>query len=178
MVGQSVPPVQCDGRGNRRAGPGVRGGADVVEGMMIHFCTDADYDVTLEKLAELLRPLLAQPAPAAVPAVLQPDWTTAPDWAQWWAMDEIGLAWWYEQKPECCRATWESTLGHYKEDTSAEQAKSYPAWRDSLAQRPQVADANFWRAAFEDAKRDADQLRERVAELEAIIDRRERQTSP
>jgi len=49
------------------------------------------------------------------------------------------------------------------------------AWRDSLAQRPQVADANFWRAAFEDAKRDADQLRERVAELEAIIDLRERQ---
>ena len=135
--------------------------------------------IPLEVLAMKLAPLLAQqPAPAAVPAVPAvptPDWSTAPEWAQWWAMDEIGLAWWYEQKPECCRATWESTLGHYKEDTSAEQAKSYPAWRDSLAQRPQVADANFWRAAFEDAKRDADQLRERVAELEAIIDRRERQ---
>ena len=65
MVGQSVSALQCDGRGDRRAGPGVWGGADVVEGMMIHFCTDADYDVTLEKLAELLRPLLAQPAPAA-----------------------------------------------------------------------------------------------------------------
>jgi signal transduction histidine kinase len=68
MAGQQVPLLRgnLDGRSNRGVGPGVRGGADVVEGMMIHFCTSADYDVTLEKLAELLRPLLAQGAPEEV----------------------------------------------------------------------------------------------------------------
>ena len=27
------------------------------------------------------------------------DWTQAPDWAKWWAMDATGNAYWYEEKP-------------------------------------------------------------------------------
>jgi hypothetical protein len=78
--------------------------------MMIHFCTDADYDVTLEKLAELLRSLL-QPAQAAVPAVPTPDWSTAPDWAQWHAVDEDGRAFWFERQPRAMSSQWDDMGG-------------------------------------------------------------------
>ena len=30
---------------------------------------------------------------------VQPDWTGAPDWAQWWAADSDGYAYWYRDEP-------------------------------------------------------------------------------
>ncbi len=35
-----------------------------------------------------------------------PDWDSAPEWAQWWAVDADGAAFWYEYAPVL--------LGHYK----------------------------------------------------------------
>lgn len=33
------------------------------------------------------------------PEVPEPDWTQAPDWAQWWAADEDGRTYWYDRQP-------------------------------------------------------------------------------
>ena len=30
---------------------------------------------------------------------VQPDWAGAPDWAQWWAADSDGYAYWYRDEP-------------------------------------------------------------------------------
>lgn len=29
----------------------------------------------------------------------KPDWSKAPEWAKWWAIDSDGVAYWYEMKP-------------------------------------------------------------------------------
>lgn len=36
----------------------------------------------------------------AQPEAPEPDWTNAPEWAQWWAVDANGMAWWYATQPE------------------------------------------------------------------------------
>lgn len=148
----------------------------------------------LERLGisvDALRSLLTQPAPADVADVPQPDWDTAPKWAQWWAVDECGAAWWYAQKPVCRGVSWRSNFGDYKEDVGD---KTHPAWRDSLAYRPQaltqppsdvaalIADRDAWRdiargmspaspdvAALDAAKQRAElQLADARQEIEAL----------
>lgn len=34
-----------------------------------------------------------------LPQPPEPDWSQAPDWAQWWAVDADGTAVWYEAEP-------------------------------------------------------------------------------
>lgn len=31
---------------------------------------------------------------------IEPDWSKAPDWAHYWAVDSNGHAYWYEHKPQ------------------------------------------------------------------------------
>jgi hypothetical protein len=33
------------------------------------------------------------------PTMPQPDWSEAPQWAQWWAVDPDSIAYWFETKP-------------------------------------------------------------------------------
>jgi len=35
----------------------------------------------------------------AQPEAPEPDWTTAPDWAQWWAVQPSGVAYWFRRRP-------------------------------------------------------------------------------
>lgn len=35
-------------------------------------------------------------------AVPWPDWSGAPDWAQWWAVDPNGWAHWFQEEPVLC----------------------------------------------------------------------------
>ena len=37
---------------------------------------------------------------------IQPDWSDAPSWAQWWAMDSDGYAYWYRDQPTFKNGTW------------------------------------------------------------------------
>lgn len=32
--------------------------------------------------------------------IYQPDWSTAPEWAKWWAIDAEGWAYWFEVEPK------------------------------------------------------------------------------
>lgn len=33
-------------------------------------------------------------------------WENAPEWSNYWAVDEDGMAWWYEAPPRKCRCAW------------------------------------------------------------------------
>jgi hypothetical protein len=33
------------------------------------------------------------------PTMPQPDWSSAPEWAMWWAVDPDSIAYWSEEKP-------------------------------------------------------------------------------
>ena len=43
---------------------------------------------------------------AQVPKKPEPNWDEAPVWAQYWAVDEVGSAWWYEEKPRYLNDCW------------------------------------------------------------------------
>ena len=65
-------------------------------------------------------------------AAMEPDWTEAPEWAMWWAIDEDGSAYWYVAKPEPAGACWAT-------DSKCEYIQPTPiAWRSSLRQRPVI----------------------------------------
>lgn len=36
----------------------------------------------------------------------KPDWKDAPEWAQWLAMDEDRVWWWFENKPDAKWTVW------------------------------------------------------------------------
>ena len=60
--------------------------------------------------------------------VSKPDWSTAPAWAQYLAMDEDGMFFWYENKPRAGEESWVVYEGR------AERA-GHGTWRDSLQER-------------------------------------------
>ena len=80
-----------------------------------------------------------------------PDWRQAPGWAQWWAMDRDGKAWWYAQRPGLrpgtkswtandgevarCYVAWSQTIPLLAIDWHALLSEQ---WQNSLRQRPQA----------------------------------------
>ena len=88
----------------------------------------------LSELAAALRPLLGQPAPADVPAIPTPDWSTAPDWAQWHAVDEDGRAFWFERQPRAMSSQWDDMGGLWVRHAAP---NPYPntEWYCTLSQR-------------------------------------------
>lgn len=70
-------------------------------------------------------------SPQADAPAPRPDWSQAPTWAQWWAQDATGAAFWYERKPsmyhdEGWACGGRATLA-YLPGTN---------WRETLQQRP------------------------------------------
>ena len=77
--------------------------------------------------------------PSGVPDALkeewQPDWSQAPEWAKWWAMDADAECYWFENKPELMSATWLRL-----DSSNVELAPSFNYtgnWQDSLRERPE-----------------------------------------
>jgi hypothetical protein len=58
-----------------------------------------------------------------------PDWSLAPDWAQWWALDDHKRAWWYENEPAADTSDWVSR------GRAEFIAYKYRGWRKTLTQR-------------------------------------------
>lgn len=69
---------------------------------------------------------------------MAPDWTQAPEWAQWWAVDNDGSAYWFEVEPfDIGVSWWETYDGRF---TLADRIDYINiAWRSTLTQRPQEA---------------------------------------
>lgn len=91
-------------------------------------------------LAENMLSLFDSQEDKSRPEVLQdvvwlPDWSEAPVWANWWAMDEDGFCCWFENEPYMKSLTWMPTgIG------GVDKAHSFNYqgnWVDSLRKRPQ-----------------------------------------
>lgn len=70
----------------------------------------------------------------------QPDWSQAPEWANWWAMDKSGKGFWHSLKPSL-----DQSMVEWVVDFSSGSDFSYKVspdfnyqgdWRDSLRKRP------------------------------------------
>ena len=70
----------------------------------------------------------------------QPDWSQAPDWANWWCLSVMHGAMWFSREPICTKATW-AMLNDVKFcAASFDEAPSFNYqgnWQDSLRKRPQ-----------------------------------------
>lgn len=71
------------------------------------------------------------------------DWTQAPEWANWWAVDALGKAYWYEDKPFYEDAEWYTADSNgewmHLKFTLADDAYHLPLgcdWRCTLQARP------------------------------------------
>ena len=81
--------------------------------------------------------------------MIEPDWTTAPSWAMWFAFDSDGEAWWYETKPyiKTKYGVWRHEF-HPEPNIywSCEYAGNYQKladdWQNSLRQKPAEGEAN------------------------------------
>ena len=77
---------------------------------------------------------------------VQPDWSKAPEWARFWAMDSDGGAYWYEVEPRydteyaCWSINTEYTgrLGYIgpTESTGRQSPAPDPDWSQTLRSRP------------------------------------------
>jgi hypothetical protein len=74
------------------------------------------------------------------------DWTSAPKWAQWAAMDGDTDVWWYERQPSLAARYWNVSSGQIMLEGNAADASN---WRESLRQRPSTkpepAAPKLWR---------------------------------
>ena len=70
----------------------------------------------------------------------QPDWSQAPDWANWWCLSVMHGAMWFSREPICTKSTW-AMLNDVKSCAASfdEAPPFYYAgnWQDSLRKRPQ-----------------------------------------
>ena len=80
----------------------------------------------------------------------EPDWNQSPSWAEWFAIDDDGEAWWYETKPHSKMndGVWRQEFHEniyrrserYEAKPHAKLAGVYPEaaadWKKSLRQRP------------------------------------------
>jgi hypothetical protein len=63
--------------------------------------------------------------------MIEPDWSTAPRWAQWFAVDGNGKSWWYEIKPS---PKWDSPRGMVcRVGEYLASAASVPSWAQWFA---------------------------------------------
>ena len=69
----------------------------------------------------------------------QPDWSQAPDWANWWCLSVMHGAMWFSREPICTKSTW-VVLNDVKFcAASFDEAPSlnYQGnWQESLRKRP------------------------------------------
>ena len=73
----------------------------------------------------------ATPEELGVPTSIEPDWSEAPEWAQYWAVDEDGSAWWYAEEPSRLAACWN------RGGREARMLERVPGWRNTLHKRPE-----------------------------------------
>lgn len=86
----------------------------------------SEHAEALASVAADLRNLLAGKSPAC-----PIDWSRAPDWAQWLAMDAEGEWYWYELEPQRGGREWVCNSGRAD--------PTFPlSWRETLHQRPEA----------------------------------------
>jgi len=87
--------------------------------------TSYDYEIDAKQVA--------QEAWLARAALAKPSWKDAPEWANYLAMDEDGIWFWYAERPYAGCRTWDSNS--IKEEVNALIERL--DWQDTLEQRPE-----------------------------------------
>lgn len=64
----------------------------------------------------------------------QPDWSQAPDWANWWTITKYGQGHWFLSEPKVIEESWVRATRECKQAPSFGYTGD---WRDSLRKRPQ-----------------------------------------
>ena len=72
-----------------------------------------------------------------LPAAPAPDWSSAPEWAQWWAVDADGAPYWFECKPISGDAKWVQIHQQWARDKRLYVDLPLGIdWRETLVARP------------------------------------------
>lgn len=74
----------------------------------------------------------------AQPAAPEPDWTQAPEWAQWWAVQASGFAKWYQDKPAIEWGDWRVPWNMFTQSAGDANLPLGSDWRMTLRRRPEV----------------------------------------
>lgn len=67
--------------------------------------------------------------------MIKPDWSKAPEWAEWWAVDWLGFAIFYKNKPITGNKSWHAIGTEFEVDTCLKRC--IDNWDEILVQRPQ-----------------------------------------
>ena len=73
---------------------------------------------------------------------IEPDWSSSPDWALYFAIDANGNMYWYDGEPNMVGDMWEGDVCNQvgtiiiNNWTGTKTYEDYPAWRKSLCRRP------------------------------------------
>jgi len=76
-----------------------------------------------------------------VPVSIKPDWSRAPKWASWWAVDFDGVATWFERRPVMFCNRWCSSFKNRRIGQHAEaghQGCRVVRWSETLTHRPEA----------------------------------------
>jgi len=68
------------------------------------------------------------------------DWSQAPEWANYWAMDDDGEAYWFEEKPTIDWGVW---LSQSRQRIAPDFGGAAIDWQDSLVARPAAIKDRF-----------------------------------
>lgn len=75
----------------------------------------------------------------------QPDWSKAPEWAKWWAMDADSDCYWFENKPDTMSVTW--VPFNASEVGEAPSFDYQGNWKESLRERTEPKCEVDWSVA-------------------------------
>lgn len=64
----------------------------------------------------------------------KPLWSTAPEWAQYLAMDEDGTWYWYEIEPTLFTTVWDCEIPYRSEIAD----RNPEGWKRSLEKKPEI----------------------------------------
>lgn len=66
--------------------------------------------------------------------IIKPNWDKAPEWAKWWAVDETGAHYWFENKPILSESR---SMWIRENDDTGKLLVAYDGnWEESLQERP------------------------------------------
>lgn len=125
------PGKKCEGalerlkRGSRRM-------VEVVETPGVECSEVAPAAITMPPCAD------EPPPPTEAESFPGPDWSQAPEWAEWWCFDKDGWSKWSSTEPERIDTVWICKHPKGKSYFCGDTHRAYSErWRDSLRRRPQ-----------------------------------------
>ena len=116
------------------------------EKLRLRLCTAAQWceiagertDGAEEAIANIMAVVDALTEQDAQPDAPLPDWTTAPEWAQWWAVDADGMACWYTSEPKIYESVWGPEDDRWHVTHGLVDLPLGVDWRTTLRRRPEV----------------------------------------